>query len=80
MITSNCDFTGLIRDIKAIAADLEPRGQGAPCVFFMARLIALGDMVSEAVKMIREAPGLNGLYWEIVKFYADQKRGEKNDG
>lgn len=76
MITGNCDFTGLIRDIKAIAADLEPREKGAPGVAFLARLIALADMTSDAASMVREEPGLNGLYWEILKFYADQKKGE----
>lgn len=76
MITSNCEFTALIRDIKAIAADLDLRGKGAPCVTFVARLLALGDMVSEAAEMVKKEPALNGLYWEIVKFYADQKKGE----
>lgn len=74
MITSNCDFTALIRDIKEAAADLRPRETGVYGVIFIARLLDLAEMAQEAAKMVREAPGLNGIYWEIMKFYADQKK------
>lgn len=75
MITSNCDFSALIRDIKEITADLHPAEQGADGVIFVARIIDLGNKISEAVKMVRETRELNGLYRDIIKFYADQKEG-----
>lgn len=77
MITGNCDFTRLIYNIKAIVADLDVREQGAPGIIFVARLLALADMTSDAAKMVREDPALNGIYWEITKFYADQKKEGK---
>lgn len=70
-------FGEMIREIKRLAEELDPATKGVAAMVFVAKLLHLADLTSEAAEVVKNEPGFNGLYWEMLKFLADSKHSQK---
>lgn len=72
-LLNECDFTGLIRDIKETAAALHPGGDNREKAIFFANLVTLSYKVGKAVNMVVRDDDFAGMVLALDRFIGEGK-------